>query len=102
MKLDIEGMIQYCITPLPFSTATADGFLLKTDKSRTYHYITTNVDNTPLPQGNILTIEDGNAFFSISVIYPSTLDKYVKRSTIFFSKKGDTIRTYPWKIPSKL
>ena len=40
IDLDLEEMINFPQTSVPFSLGTADGFLAKTDKSKGMHYLT--------------------------------------------------------------
>ncbi|KAG1662264.1 hypothetical protein GQR58_021019 [Nymphon striatum] len=50
--------------PVPSSTVTPDGFLLKTDKSKDFSHLTKSItDVVPPPDHATLNIEDGNATF---------------------------------------
>ena len=64
MKVEIEDLMKYPLTPIPYSLATADGFFNKTDKSKGFHYLIKDVENSPIPPAETcLIIEDGNAIF---------------------------------------
>ena len=59
-KVEIEDLL----TPVPYSRATADGFLTKTDKAKSLHHLTKDIENTALPLcETTLMIEDDNALF---------------------------------------
>ena len=63
----------YQLTPIPYSLRTADGFLVKTDKSKSYHLLTKNLENAELPpEEETLTVIDGNAVFHAMVQVPQT------------------------------
>ena len=64
MKVEFEDLMKYPLTPIPYSLATADGFFNKTDKSKGFHYLIKDVENSPIPSPETcLIIEDGNAVF---------------------------------------
>ena len=46
-KDEIENLMKYPLTPVPYSLATADGFFNKTDKSKGFHYLMNDVENVP-------------------------------------------------------
>ncbi|KAK6184936.1 hypothetical protein SNE40_007284 [Patella caerulea] len=64
-KLDLEKLMTFELTPVPYSLGTADGFLAKTDKSKGRDYLTKDWKDSPLPSdpSESLIIEDGNAIF---------------------------------------
>ena len=54
--------MKYPLTPVPYSLATADGFLTKTDKAKGLHHLIKDIENAALPLcETALVIEDGNA-----------------------------------------
>jgi hypothetical protein len=59
-----EDLGTYPLTPVPYSSGTADGFLTKNDKSKGFDYLTKGVDSAELsPYDTTLVIEDGNSLF---------------------------------------
>ena len=61
--IDVENLMKYPITPVPYSMGTADGFLAKTDKSKGLHYLLKDTEDVPLPRDKTMIIQDGNALF---------------------------------------
>ena len=67
MKVEIEDLMKYPLTLIPYSLATADDFFNKTDKSKGFHYLMKYVENSHIPSAETcLIIEDGNAVKSLS------------------------------------
>ena len=44
IDLDLEDLINFPLTSVPFYLGTADGFLTKTDKSKGMHYLTNEIE----------------------------------------------------------
>ena len=64
LKLDLQQLMEYPLTPVPYSISTADGALAKTDKSKSMQYMLKDVDNATPPEAqDTFVIHDGNAFF---------------------------------------
>ncbi len=61
--INMSELMKYCLTPVPYSIGTADGYLAKTNKAISLSFLTKNIMDDPLPNVNVLTIEDGNALF---------------------------------------
>ena len=49
LRIDLKELLAYPLTPVPYSIATSDGFLNKTDKSKGYHFLTKDVEDVPPP-----------------------------------------------------
>ena len=63
--LDLKELMTYPLTPVPYCIGTSDGFLAKTDKSKGFHFLTTDVaDALEPPNNDTLLVEDGNACFN--------------------------------------
>ncbi|MEW8548337.1 MAG: hypothetical protein AB2693_32945, partial [Candidatus Thiodiazotropha sp.] len=86
--------MKYPLTPVPYSLATADGFINKTDKAKGLHYLIKDIENSALPPcETTLVIEDGNALFhylrevpgNFKQICHKLLDMLVKTSDVVFS-----------------
>ena len=64
LQLDLKELMTYPLTPVLFSTGTADGFLAKIDKSKSFQYLTKECEDSPVPAPeSTLVIYDGNAYF---------------------------------------
>ena len=50
LRIDLKELLAYPLTPVPYSIATSDGFLNKTDKSKGYHFLTKDVEEFHLLQ----------------------------------------------------
>ena len=62
--LDLKELMAYPLTPVPYCIGTSDGFLAQTDKSKGFHFLTTDVaDALEPPNNDTLLVEDGNACF---------------------------------------
>ena len=73
IDIDLQELMAYQLTPIPYSMGTADGFLVKTDKSKSYHLLTKNSENAELPpEEEFLTVIDGHAVFHAMVQVPQT------------------------------
>ena len=95
MKVEIVDLMKYPLTPtIPYSLATAYGFFNKTDKSKGFHYLMKDVENSPIPTAEMcLIIEDRNAVFrflkevsgNFKQISHKILDMLPKKSDVVFS-----------------
>ena len=73
LDVDLKELLAYQLTPVPYSLGTADGFLVKTDKSALFHILTKNIDSSDTPpEDDLLTVVDGNAAFHAMVQVPKT------------------------------
>ena len=64
MSIDLENIMRFQLTPVPYSLGTADGHLAKTNKAKGFQYITKDVEDVrpPLKEDTLL-IMDGDALF---------------------------------------
>ena len=83
--------MKYCLTPIPDSIGTADGFLSKTDKSKSFSNLTKSIGNGILPVENLLTIEDGNALFYLVKQIPNDFEKICLKIFGMIANQGDVI-----------
>ena len=69
IDLDLEDLINFPLTSVPFSLGTADGFLAKTDKSKGMHYLTneTELQHFPNPEETYFIEEIPNNFEKNSI-----------------------------------
>ena len=84
--------MMYCLTPIPYCIGTADGYLAKGDKSKSFANISKDIVNANPVQTNCLTVEDGNAIFYQLKPIPDTFKKIavkvfdtVARGDVLFS-----------------
>ena len=75
VTIDMAKLMKYCLTHIPYSIGTADGFLSKTDKSTSFSNLIKSIGNVILPVENLLTIEDGNALFYLMKQIPNDFEK---------------------------
>ena len=109
MKVEIEDLMKYPLTPIPYSLATANSFFNKTDKSKGFHYLMKDVENSPIPStGLCLIIEDGNAVFhflkevqgNFKQICHKIYDMLPKNSDVVFSTDmyySDSVKAVEWR-----
>ena len=65
--------MKHPLMPVPSSIGTHDSYLLKTDKSKGFTYLTKELDDfTMLSDVKILNVEDGNAIFYRMKEVPAT------------------------------
>ena len=63
-KVAIEYLMKYQLKPVPYSLITADDFFNKTDKSKGFHNLMKDFENSPIPSSEpSLMIEDGTDVF---------------------------------------
>ena len=43
--IDVDELLKYPLSPVPYSLGTADGFMAKTDKSKGLQFLVTDVDD---------------------------------------------------------
>ena len=72
--------------PVPSSIDTPDDYLLKTDKSKGFTYITKELDDFTMPSdAKTLNVEDGNAIFYCMKEVPATFKQICKKYTMSVS-----------------
>ena len=104
MKIEIEDLMKYPLTPIPYSLATADGFF-----NKGFYYLMKDVENSPSPSAEMcLIIEDGTAVFhylkefsgNFKQICHMTLDMLPKKSYKVFSTSmyyPDSVKAVEWR-----
>ena len=61
IKLDVKELLTYPLTPVPHSIGTADGFLVHTDRSKSFYHVTNDLGDADIPLAHeTLVIHDGN------------------------------------------
>ena len=70
MSIDLEHIMKFQLTPVPYSLGTADGHLSKTNKAKGMQYLTKDVEDANLPnKEETLVIMDGNALFHSMILF---------------------------------
>ena len=64
MNIDLQNVMKYQLTPIPYCLGTSDGYLAKTNKAKGFHHITKDSEDAvrPLPDVTLLIL-DGNSIF---------------------------------------
>ena len=76
----MQELMKYPLMPVPSSVGTADGYLLKMDKSNGLAYLTKGVDNADVPLNErTFHIEDGNASFYTMKEVPGTFRQIAQK-----------------------
>jgi len=79
-KIEMQELMKYPLMPVPSSVGTADGYLLKMDKSNGLAYLTKGVDNADVPLNErTFHIEDGNASFYTMKEVPGTFRQIAQK-----------------------
>ena len=92
--IDIEELMTYSITPVPHCLGTPDGYMAKTNKAASVHYLTCEVSDAELPSassGETLFIEDGNAHFHTLKDLPATFKGICLKLLDQLSRKPDVV-----------
>ena len=93
-RVNVEELMQYPLSPIPYSLGTADGYMAKTDKSKGMQFLVKDVNDAPLPEdASTMLIQDGNALFHAMTDIPSNFrlishrifDSMPKRVNFVFS-----------------
>jgi hypothetical protein len=102
IRLDMEGLMKFCLAPVPYCIGTADGFLAKTDKSKSFHHLTKGIMDAPLPNVDTLTIEDGNVLFYYLKEIPDNFKQITEKLYKMTVKGGDVLVSTDMYIPSSV
>ena len=90
--VNIEELIKYPLSPVPYSLGTADGYMAKTDKSKGFQYLIKEVEDTQLPvDEDTLIIQDGNAMFHAMIDVPQNFLEISRRIFDRMPRKVDFV-----------
>ena len=93
-SVDLEKVMSFQLTPVPYCLGTPDGFLNKTNKAKGFSYLTSEIlDTQPPENSDTLVILDGNAMLHALTEIPDTFhgicekvfSKIPKVSSVIFS-----------------
>lgn len=92
VQLDLKELMAHQLTPVPYSIATADNFLAKTDKAKGFGYLTKDLeDATPPPTDATLVVIDGNAVFHCLQQLPSNFREISQKVLDMLPKSTDVV-----------
>ena len=79
-QVSLESVLKYPLAPVPWALATADGALIKTDKSKLMHSLKEKSHLVQRPTvGFDCYIVDGNVVLQAMVSLPSTFGELAER-----------------------
>ena len=91
-RLSTKELVAYPLTPIPYSTGTADGRLLKTDKSKGFHFLTKGVEQETRPPDTLtLIVSDGNATFYCLKDLPNNFKQISLKLLEMLDKRSDAV-----------
>lgn len=92
LQLDMRELLTYPLTPVPYSIGTADGFLSKTDKSKSFAYLVKDINDAALPATDqTLVIIDGNAYFYFLKELPGNFKQICSKVFDMMPKTGNVV-----------
>ncbi len=61
-RVNLDEVMKYPLSSVPYSLGTTDGYMAKNDKSKGMHSLFKDIDDAPIPPtADTLVIQDGNA-----------------------------------------
>ena len=92
LQFDLKELMTYPLTPVPFSIGTPDGFLAKTDKSKSFQYLTKDCEDAPVPAPeSTLVVYDENAYFYYLKEIPANFSKICDKIFGMMSTTADAV-----------
>ena len=74
-QVNIEELMKYPMSPVPYSLGTPDGYMTRTDKAKGMNHLLKGVNDAPFPSdAKTLLIQDGNAIFRAMTDIPSNFE----------------------------
>ena len=78
--IKFEVLMSFCITPLPYSIATTDGQLAKTNKAKGMNHMLKEEEDADLPPAEeTLIVQDGNAVYHQLMVVPPDFTQIAKK-----------------------
>ena len=103
LQLDLKELMGYPLTVVPFSLATADGYLAKTDKAKAFHHLTKDYPDADVPPvTETLTVYDGNACFYYLKDIPGDFRQIGSKVFDMIGKAGDVIFSTDQYLPESV
>ena len=79
-KINMKDLMKYPLMSVPSSIGTPDGYLLKTDKSKGFTYLTKELNDFTMPSDvKTVNVEGGNAIFYCMKEVPATFKQICKK-----------------------
>ena len=79
--IDLKELMKYCLTPIPHSLGTSDGFFNKTNKAVMLPFITSDTKkDVSYPTDKTMFVQDGNALFHTLSNLPPTFSEICLKS----------------------
>ena len=91
-SLNLQEVMKFQLTPVPYCLGTSDGFLNKTNKAAGFNFLVKDLENEcyPDPQ-QTLTIIDGNALFHCITDLPNTFHGVCEKVFSALPSDGDIV-----------
>ena len=103
LQLDMKELMTYLLTVVPFSLATADGYLVKTDKAKAFQYLTKDCPDAEVPPvTETLTVYDGNACFYYLKDIQENFRQISTKVFDMIGRKGDVVFSTDQYIPESV
>ena len=103
LRLNFKELMTYPLTPVPYSLATADGYLAKTNKAKAFCYLTKDCNDAGIPpSGETLTIYDGKATFYQMRESPANFTQIGSIISDIIGKTGDAVFSTDQYLPGSV
>jgi len=103
IQLDLRELLTYPLTPVPYSIGTADGFMAKTDKSKSFAHLTKGQEDAAQPPTNeTLVIIDGNACFYYLKEIPGNFSQICDKVFNIMPRSGDVVFSTDSYVPNSV
>ena len=91
-KLNIQHLLSYPLTTVPYSILTADGFLASTHEAKGFQHLVKGMDDAPFPPpSSTLTIIGGNSCFYYMTVIPHNFKLICLKVFHMIPKDADVI-----------
>ena len=91
-KLNMQHLLSYPITTVPYSISTADGFLASTHEAKGFQHLVKGMDDAPFPPpSSTLIIIDGNSCFYYMTVIPHNFKLICLKVFRMIPKDADVI-----------
>ena len=92
LNIDLDFIMKFQLTPVPYCLGTPDGFLAKTNKAKGFQFLTKELHDAELPPPkSTLVIVDGNAIFHSLTDIPETFKGVCEKIFATLPKVSDVV-----------
>lgn len=103
LQLDLKELMTYPLTPVPYSLATGDGYIAKTDKAKAFQLLTKDCTDMNVSQAKVtLTVYDGNATFYYMKDIPANFSQICSKVFDTIGKTGDVVFSTDQYLPGSV